>query len=66
MALEVDMKLVDDDAIRTFNAIGGTVSQLLREGAVERTPAVETLLSELSALVVYALGTRKYRKGGTN
>ena len=64
--LQVDQALIDQDAIDTFNAIGRTVSALLAEGKVERTPRVDELLQDLSALTVYALGTRKYRKGGTH
>lgn len=63
MALEVDMKVVDRDAVETFEAIGRTLGAILDEGKVERTPRINQLLEDLSALTVYALGTRKYRQG---
>ena len=64
--LDVDMRLVDEDAIRTYEAISRNVGALLRAGKVERTPEVEEIVSNITALTVYALGTRKYRKGGTH
>ncbi|QOT72834.1 hypothetical protein H5V43_06900 [Sphingobium fuliginis] len=66
MALEVDMKLVDEDAIATYNAIGRNVTALLRLGNVTRTPEIDEIIANINALTVYALGTRKYRQGGTN
>jgi hypothetical protein len=66
MALDVEMRLVDEDALRTFHAIGALVGNLLEEGKVERTPRIEEMLNDLSTLVVYALGTRKYRQEAHN
>ena len=64
--LEVDMRLVDEDAVRTYNAIGRNLTALLDAGNVTRTPEIDEILGNINALTVYALGTRKYRKGGTH
>lgn len=66
MALEVDMKLVDQDAVETYNAIGRNLTALMRVGNVTRTPEIDEIIGNINALTVYALGTRKYRQGGTN
>lgn len=60
--LDVDMELVDQDAIATYKAICGVVIEILNENGVERTPRVRQQMEDLRALTVYALGTRKYRK----
>ena len=61
MPLEVDMRVVDRDALETYDAIGSVIEEILREGQVERTPRISELVRDLSTLVVYALATRKYR-----
>lgn len=66
MALEVEMRVVEEDARRTYDAIGSILQELMEEGKVEKTPRVRELLRDLSTLVVYALGTRKYRQGEQN
>lgn len=65
-SLDVDMRLVDEDALRTYNAIGRQLTALLQAGDVERTPQIDQIIGNINTLTVYALGTRKYRKSGTH